>query len=349
MHLRITAEEILNSDQVLSRDIDPWSRPIAGLKLITPEGNHTKSFTPMEILPDAVRPIIIFDLDDTVWEHIRHVVSAVSDATNIPITWEEFKQFGHTRKIPVWNDSPGAMAIHDQIQRGEHPDFFPFVNRAWPKAVETLEAVRLMGHDFSFLTARSPKLFDATLRVMKWNAIVHDHEQDPVDARSDEIPRKGILYCAYSELSDVHRYKFDVVKQWVSNVQGAGRNGPIVIIDDLLRPFQTLVESGEVVGISLAGPLNQHMPPYPNERRVASWQEIGEILMDIHRKALAADPSPFRLFDCRPMMEDTVLVVSKAEAGNGEFTLENIRHGGFVSAKRWHNEQSVVLRELGIT
>ena len=303
----------------------------------------------MEILPDHVRPVIIFDLDETVWEHVRHVVTAVSEATGIAVSWDEFLNYGHTRKIPVWKDNHGAMEIHDQIQRGEHPDFFPFVNRAWPKAIETIEAVYFMGHDFSFLTARSPKLFNATLRVMEWNNIPHDHQHALIDAKFHDRPSNGVLYCAHSVLSEVNQYKYEVVKQWLENLRNNGRKGPVVVIDDLLKPYQPLVECGDVVGISLAGPLNQNMPPYTRERRVSSWGEIGDLLMEIHRKAVAADPSPFRLFDCRPVIEDTLLVVSKAEAGNGEFTLEDIRHWGLVSAKRWHNDQPAVLKELGIT
>ena len=349
LHLRTTAEHILTTDQVILRYIDPRSRPIAGLKVITHEGGSTQEYTPMEILPDQVRPVIIFDLDETVWEHVRHVVTAVSEATGIHVSWDEFLKHGHTRKIPAWKDSAKAMEIHDEIQQGEHPDFFPFVNRAWPKAIETIEAVYFMGHDFSFLTARSPKLFNTTLRVMEWNDIPHDHQHAIVDAKSHGIPVHGLLYCAHSSLSEVNQYKYEVVKQWLGNLRNNGRKGPVVVIDDLLKPYQPLVESGDVVGISLNGPLNQNMLPYPRERRVCSWEEIGDLLKEIHRQAVALDPSPFRLFDCRPHMTNTFLVVAKAEAGVGEFSLERVGHWGFVSVDRWREDQSGVLRELGIT
>ncbi|MBI5620647.1 hypothetical protein HY949_02640 [Candidatus Gottesmanbacteria bacterium] len=343
------AEEILSTDQVLLRDVDPWTRPIAGLRLIAHEGESAYAFTPREILSDQVRPIIIFDLDDTVWEHVRHVVTAVSEATGIHVSWEEFLHYGHTRKIPAWKDSPNAMEKHDQIQQGEHMDYFPFVNRAWPQAHDTIEAVYFMGHDFSFLTARSPKLFRATLRVLEWNDIPHDHQHALIDAKFHDYPQSGVLYCAHSALADVNQYKYEVVKQWLGNLWNNGRKGSVVVIDDLLKSYQPLVESGDVVGISLAGPLNQNMPPYTRELRVSSWEEIGDLLMEIHRQAVAKDPSLFRLFDCRPMMEDTLLVASKNETSNGEFALEDICHWAFVSVKRWQENQSEVLKEIGIT
>lgn len=349
LHLRTTAEEILNAGHVLLHFVEPSARPIAGLRTFTHETNGPCGITPIEILPEEFRPTIIFDLDDTVWPHVRHVVTAVSEATRIPVPWEEFLQYGHTRKIPAWRDNPEVMEIHDQIQRGEHPKFFPFVNRAWSRAIETIEAVHFMGHDFSYLTARSPQLFNTTLRVMEWNNIPHDHQRDLVDAKTHEVPENGMLYCAHSELSDVNRYKFTVVKGWRDNLRDQGRSGPVVVIDDLMKPYQPLVESGEVVGISLAGPLNQNMVPCTNEHRVSSWDTIADILMGIHRQAVAADPAPFRLFDCRPDLPDTFLVAAKKETGNGEFLLTSVNHWGLVSVGKWQDNQPGVLEELGIT
>lgn len=349
LHLRTTAEGILNADHVLLHFVEPSARPIAGLREFTHEVNGPCGITPIEILPEELRPTVIFDLDDTVWEHVRHVVTAVSEATGIHVPWNVFLQYGHTRKIPAWRDNAEAMAIHDQIQRGEHPDFFPFVNRAWSRAIETIEAVRFMGHDFSFLTARSPMLFKTTLRVMEWNNIPHDHQRDLVDAKTHDSPQYGVLYCAHSELSDVNQYKLEVVKRWRDNLRDQGRSGPVVVIDDLMKPYQPLVESGDVVGISLAGPLNQKMVPCTNERRVSSWDEIGNMLMDIHRQAVAADPTPFRLFDCCMDLPGTFLVAAKKETGNGEFSLTSVDHWGLVPVEKWQGDPSEVLQELGIT
>lgn len=347
-HLRTTAEQILNGCEVLLHYVDPRRRPVAGLRAFVHEDNPS-SVSPMEILPDQVRPAIIFDLDDTMWEHVRHVVTAVSEATGIPVTWEEFLKYGHTRKIPVWRDNPEAMAIHDQIQQGAHPNFFPFVNRAWPRAIETVEAVDRMGHDFCYLTARSPQLFGATLRAMEWNSIPHDHQRNLVDAKTHEVPENGMLYCAHTGLSDVNQYKLDVVNGWRNNLRRKGRNGLVVVVDDLLKPYQPLVESGDVVGIALSGPLNQNMAPCINERRVSSWDQIGEILMDIHSQAVAADSAPFRLFDCRMDLPGTFLVAAKKETGNGEFLLTSVNHWGLVPVEKWQGDPSGVLQELGIT
>lgn len=342
MHRREEAEAILRSAEVLEWSVDPYNRPIAGLCLVTHEAFSNISFTPTEVLPDAVRLTAILDLDETVWPHIAGIVDAVAEATGVPATMEDLINAGYTRKIPQWTGNAGVMAIHDQIQRGEHADFFPFVNQAWPEAVKTLEAIRFMGHGYSFLTARTPQLFAPTLRVLAWNGIAHDNRNGLIDAKAHPIPENGRLYCAMAPPEVVGVYKGEVIAQWVRNLRSAGIGGPIVMIDDLLYPFAGMMESGELVGISLAGPLNKNRPPFTGEHRVNSWDEIAWILMRLHREAVEKDPTPYRLFDCAPDFPDKLLVVSKAEAGAGEFRLENINTWRVVTKDEWRQDKERV-------
>lgn len=348
-HLRSFAEGVLNSTYVRERVRNPYDMPIAGLRAFAHETIAGQDFTPREILPEAVTPTLIFDLDDTVWRHVPHVVKAVSEATGIHVTMEEFDKWGHTRKIPAWKDNPQAMEIHDQIQRGEHPDYFPFVNPAMEHAVETIEAVQLMGHEYSFLTARSPHLFKQTLRALQWNDIPHNHNNyELVDARLHALPQKGLLYCANTGLTHVNEYKVEVVRAWHQAMQSSGRNGRLIVIDDLLAPFVPLLEEGIIAGISMKGPLNNRLPVFANECRVDSWTQISEILMRVHEEALARDPSPYRLFDVGQVLPNTLLVVDKTESGMSTFSMGDVVHAGLVKTEEWSEDRRHVLERLGI-
>lgn len=349
LHLRSIAESILSSGEIIPRFFDPRILQIAGLRVVTPQTDTQEPLTPREILPEEYRPVVIYDLDDSVWPHVVHVVRAVSEASGIPITMEEFRRYGHTRKVPQWANNPGIIKIQDDIQFDKHPVYFPFVNQAWPEAVATIQANDFMGHNFCFLTARQPQLFETTLKVMRWNGIPHNHQSTNVDAlTAHPVPQDRQLYCA-QKLDDVNGYKLAVVQHWLTQLRALGWKGTMVIVDDLLKPFQSLVESGEVLGISLHGDLNANFPPYVGEIRESSWKGIAQRLMEIHRKAVAEDPNPYRVFTLDSTLPNSLLVVDKREAGAGEFTLDRISNHAFIPLEYWQNDRQQELRRLGFT
>lgn len=349
LHLRTTAESILNSGAIVPRFYDPYSLPIAGLRVITHETGTQELFTPREVIPEEYRPIVIFDLDDSVWPHVVHVVRAISEASGLPIAMEEFRHYGHTRKVPLWANDTAIPKIQDEIQFGKHPIYFPFVNPAWPEAVATIQANDRMGHTFCYLTARQPELFETTVKVMRWNGMPHNHQSTNTDALTMcPVPQDKELYCVHG-LNDVNGYKLAVVKQWLSQLRTIGWKGTMVVVDDLLKPFQSLVESREILGISLHGDLNANFPPYDGEIREGSWNGISQRLMEVHKQAVAADPNPYRAFTLDSMVPGTLLVVDKREAGVGEFILDTISNYAFVPAENWQNDAQKELSRLGFT
>lgn len=349
LHLRSVADSILKSGELISRHFDPRTLPITGLRIVTPQVNTQEPFTPKEVLSEEYRPVIIYDLDDSIWPHVVHVVRAIGEASGLPITMEEFRLYGHTRKVPQWADNPEITKIQDDIQFDKHPIYFPFVNRAWTEAVATIQANELMGHNFSFLTARQPALFETTLKVMRWNGIPHNNQSVNIDAlTAHPTPQDKQLYCAQS-LNDVNGYKLAVVKQWLTQLRSSGWKGTMIVIDDLLKPFQSLVESQQVLGISLHGDLNANFPPYNGEDREVSWEGISQKLMEVHRQAVADDPNPYRVFVLNSVLPDSLLVVDKRETGVGEFNLDRISNQVFISLQDWQNNRQQALKRLGFT
>lgn len=206
-----------------------------------------------------------------------------------------------------------------------------------------------MGHDFCYLTARQAKLFEVTLRVMDWNGIPHNGQSTNVDAMTTHpVPKHKELYCAQS-LADVNGYKLTVVKQWLSRLRDQGWKGTMVIVDDLLKPFKPLVQSRQVLGISLHGDLNANFPPYEGEDRESSWEGISQRLMEIHRQAVSADPSPYRVFALDPSSSSALLVVNKGEAGVGEFTLDKVPNYTFIPSGQGRDDSQPKQERLGFT
>lgn len=324
IHLRSVAEWLLET----SEDppfIDLQSLPVAGLRSFEDPQTHETVY-PTEILSESVRPVLVIDLDDTVWPHIPHLVEAVSDASGVRVTMEEFRRFGHTRQIPKWAERPEVMEVHDQIQRGEHPEFFPFVNIAYPEARSTIMAAERMGHEYCYLTARHPSLFDVTMRLLEKNRVPHNHNTGSVDGLTHPVPCRGQLYCANGVSDGIDSFKREAVGMWLKSLRENGWEGQMVVVDDLLKPFQDLVESGQVVGIALSGPLNEHKEPYVHEHRVPSWYSIGNLLGKVHSLAVSLDPSSVRRFDCG---EGHMLEVDKSVVGTGAFTLDTIPPGAY--------------------
>ncbi len=235
-----------------------------------------------------------------------------------------------------------------EIQLGRHPIYFPCVKRAYPSAVETIEATYRMGHKFCFLTARQPQLFETTLQVMRWNGILHNHQSTNIDGLMHPVLQDRELYCA-QDLNNVNGYKLAVVKQWLSQLKAKGWKGTMVVVDDLLKPFRELVESKEVLGISLDGDVNASMPPYEGEIRENSWEGIGQRFMEVHQQAVATNPQPYRLFNCGNALFGTLLVVNKEESGVGEFTLDRISKYVFTTIEQWEENPDEVLTRIDIT
>ena len=205
-----------------------------------------------------------------------------------------------------------------------------------------------MGHQYCFLTARGKQLYEPTVRVLGWNDISVNDGSVCVNATEQPIPEQGQLYCAYFGSTEVNEYKLGTVNNWLKNLHERGWKGKMVIIDDLLKPFRSLVESGSVMGISLEGDLNINSIPYDGEIRERSWEEIAKKLMEIHEEAVAQDPNPYRVFDCRPAL-DRLLIVNKGQSGPGKFTLDGVSKHRFVSIADWSEHKEEVLESIGIT
>lgn len=344
LHLRATTQKILESEGKLSYLDDPPSLPIAGLRTFEHQG---LTITPQEILSSDYRPLLVLDLDESIWPHVEFVIKSVSEASGVPASMEDLKKSGYSTKIPQWKDNSRVMATHDQIVGGNHPIYFPYVNKAFPEAVKVIKANAQMGHQYCYLTGRPAGLFTTTLRTLEWNDLPHDHRALPVDARTHSLPLPGYLYCSQVGLSKINDYKKEVTTQWINNLKKSDWKGKLIIIDDLLKPFRQLIESDEIIGISLQGYHNLNMLPYQGEIRFTSWVDIGQSLMEIHQQAIKSDPIPWRIFDCSPILSKKLLIVSKKEAGSGQFPLDEI-NSVLVSRQQWQQNQKAVLSQLNI-
>ncbi|MCX6791422.1 MAG: hypothetical protein NT149_00065 [Candidatus Gottesmanbacteria bacterium] len=324
LHLRVNADAILASNEVLSRLIDPRSLPIAGLRSAVYEAAEKKSeFFPEEILNPEYQPVIIVDLDDTSWPHVHYLLRAVSHVTGIEATENDVKKYGHTRNIPQWQTDEIAR-MQDAIQANRHPDVNPFVNRADQHAVETLHAVHRMGHLYTYLTGRMSEMYDITKRVIQWNGMPHDGDMKKVDARKHIVPKRGYLYCSPCNPKEVDAYKHDVVTTWLKNLRAAGWKGQMVIIDDTPKAFEEEICRGDVMAIALEGLLNYRHIPFTNEMRVNSWHEISAFLSHIHGQAVQSDPNKDRVFSCGPTLPGMYMSVRKDVSGPGYFRFTSL-------------------------
>jgi hypothetical protein len=298
-------------------------------------------------LPEAHRPEVIFDLDDTAWSHVPTLVAALSDALGEDL-FPAFYIYRHTRNIPQVQQH---MDLHDEIQRGNHPTYFPFVNYAHEFAPSTIQAVQHMGHQYTFLTARMPHLYDVTVRALQWNGIHPAEAPVAADAITHEIPRQGLVYCAHVEPSQASAYKAAVVNQWLDNMRSREWKGELVIVDDMIHPFAELLASGKATGLALVGPLNESTAPVAGERRMRSWYDIAQELKQVQERALASADLPVRLFDCGPEEPDALLVVAKEEAGLGEFRLDELPSSSYllVTKGEWANNAKGIMKQVGVT
>ena len=86
LHLRSVAERLLE-DTEYPPYVDMQSLPVAGLGQFEETETHEMVY-PTEILPQNVAPVLVIDLDETVWPHVPHLVEAVSEASGVPVTME---------------------------------------------------------------------------------------------------------------------------------------------------------------------------------------------------------------------------------------------------------------------
>lgn len=316
-HLRSTAVQILQSSKNRDIYLDPLSLPIAGCRSVSCGSAYPSlEDVPQEVLPFSHTPIILLDLDETVWPHAPYLVKAVGEASGKPITMDRFRQYGHTRKIPEWNDE-STMAIHDKILYGDHEIYYPFINPAYISAIQTITALERMGHLFAYVTSRPKELFESTKRAIQWNNLPLRTDVHTEDLLLDSIPITGSLYCTQNlpslpGISD----KSKIATHWLKNLRQQGWKGTMIIIDDLLASYGDVLQQKNVLGVALAGVSNEHLSTQPHEIRLDSWQQIGDLLMDVHKEVVMRNGSPTREFT----LHDQRLSVSKQKAGCGAFS-----------------------------
>lgn len=316
-HLRSTADQILQSNKNRDIYLDPLSLPIAGCRSVS-HGSAYPSLdeVPRELLPFSHTPIILIDLDETVWPHAQYLVKAVGEASGKPITMERFRQYGHTRKIPEWNDEE-TMAIHDKILHGSHEVYYPFINPAYIPAIQAITAVERMGHTFAYVTSRPTELFNSTKRAIQWNNLPLGTDVHTEDLLFDPMPVSGSLYCTQN-LPDLPGIsdKSTIANRWLRNLRQGGWKGRMIIIDDLLSSYGDVLKQENVLGVALSGVSNEHISTQPHEIRLDSWQQIGDLLMDVHKEAVMRNGLPIREFE----LQGQRLSVSKQETGCGAFS-----------------------------
>ena len=265
LHLRSVAESLLKQP----------------FPLLTPDSTlaetWAKTLTPFS---QDQQPIIILDLDDSLWPHVKHLVKAISSASNTPITMDHFRSIGHTRKIPEWQ-TPEISNIHDAILSNRHPKYLPYVNFAYQNALNTIAALKQLNCHLAYLTSRPLETYDLTLKTLKLNSLPHIQPQSLPDALSDPTPQPDHLYCTPFHLPSGTQYKRAAVDRWLINLYQTGSKKLMVIIDDLLKPFRDIIDKQTIYGISLANDLNHHTQPYDHEIRCNNWIEINQYLYDI--------------------------------------------------------------------
>jgi hypothetical protein len=322
LFLRENSDRILKSDEVLNRGINPEKLPIAGLRSFTfRENEQYITVYPKEILHEDYRPVIIVDLDETCWPHAVDYLKTISYASGVPATEKDLLDYGFSTNIPQLK-VPEVMAIHYQIQKNEHPLVNPFVNKAHQGAVETMHALYKMGATCSYFTSRLFHLHPVTRRTLEWNGLPYNADMEVVDPLTHREPLHGYLYC--TPPNSVSEYKKVVLNQWRKNLKEDGWKGSMILIDDTPKDFKVEIESGEIISISLKGPLNVKKYPYINEFRVDSWDEIATILGAYHQEAVEKSPGSFRIFDLGQEAHGARLYVRKDAAGTGYFKIENL-------------------------
>lgn len=344
IYTRDQADMILQSHDVMKIGLDPTLFPIAGLRTISLKGSQTD--IPLELLSRKYQPIVISDLDEMVWKHIEAVVQAMGNKTGKPITMEYFRHYGNTRRIPEWN-TPEGMNAQDEIIGGSDDRYFPYVNKAFPEAVASLISQQKMGHGLAYLTGRPAFVIPATLRVLEWNGLPVDTRQKTyVDAFTHIKPKDGFVYGADAMpmlVGRTYEHKQEVVKHWLHHLRQDGWEGTMVVLDDLPKSYGSLLKSGEITVISLTGDVNASREPLAGETRVGTWEAISDILMGIHRKAVASDSSPYRLFECG----NRVLKVEKDSVGPGYFKLNDIPRHAYTWIESGHDSVQQAFENIG--
>lgn len=329
LHLRVNADRVLVSRDVRPILITAETLPVAGLRMVESDGNQSYVHgVPQEVLHPKFQPVVIVDLDDTCWPHAIDLVKAISYVSGVPATEGDLFTYNHSRQIPQWM-TPEINALQDIIQQGNHPEVYPFVNKAHVEAVRTLHAIDRMGHRYAYLTARLPFLFETTRRVLEWNKLPFDSAMILTDARTIAEPQNGNLYCSFTDCSDVHAFKNAAVHSWFDALRSAGWEGPMIIIDDTPKAFKDEIIRGDVISIVLDGPLNANIQPLANEHRVTSWSEIAALIGHYHQQAVLLDPSPVRRFSLKGLDKSPVLEVDKSASGTGAFSLAHIPHNAY--------------------
>lgn len=323
IYLREYADRIVNSGDVIERGINPENLPISGLrKFIFRENGQDITVYPKEILHEDYRPVIIVDLDETIWPHAKGYVTTMSFTSGVRATTQDLIENGFSTNIPALKE-PWVMEIHNQIQRNEHPLVNPFVNVAYQRAVEIMHALNKMGETYSYFTSRSLQhLYKMTKRGLEWNGLPLDKDAKAVDPQTHREPKNGYLYCTPKD--SVCGYKKVVLKEWLKNMREEGWKGRLILIDDTPNGLKEEIEKNEIVSISLKGLLNVKSDPYTNENRVGSWNEISTILDAYHDEAVEKSPGALRAFDLGPEAHGARLYVRKDVAGTGHFKIEDL-------------------------
>jgi hypothetical protein len=323
LFLREYADRIVNSSEVLDRSINPEDLPIPGLRKFTfRENGQDITVYPREILHEDYCPVVIVDLDETIWPHAKAYVTTMSFASGVHATTQDLIEHGFSTNIPELKE-PWVTVIHNQIQRNEHPLVNPFINVAYQPAVEIMHTLHKMGITYSYFTSRSLQhLYGVTHRGLEWNGLPLDKDAKAVNPQTHREPKNGYLYC--SPAGSVCEYKKAVLKEWIKNKREAKWKGRMILIDDTPKGLKTEIEAGEITSISLKGLLNVKLDPQTNEYRVGSWDEIGEILVAYHQEAVEKSPGALRVFDLGPEAHGARLYIRKDAAGTGYFKIEDI-------------------------
>jgi len=227
-------------------------------------------------------PLFIFDLDDTIWHHVRHFIRAVGEATGKPVSLEYYRKFGNSREVPEWKNDSKAMAIHDKIVQCKHPRYLPFVGQAHDGAVEVIDALADRKFPFVYLTSRPEELYQVTQDTLRWNKLpVNNNQHAPGDPSSDLFLQSGSVFYGKGIPMNGIPYKKNVVDSWEARMQKEGWRGQIVVVDDLLGSFRECLQAEKIIGIALEGDVNAARAKLPGEKRVPSWETIGHMFDSI--------------------------------------------------------------------
>lgn len=308
--------QIFNKKRGVKLDADQL--PIAGLKKLSVNKNV---YSPIEIINEKYKPLVVIDLDETIWPHIETFLKAVSLASGVPANIDDLIKFHLTVNIPQWKNKD-ILKIHDLIYSGNHNTYTPYVNEAYQEAIEAVWAIKHMGHHFCYLTGRPSTTYELTKKTLNWNKlpVVNKKMIDPI---THKIPEDNYLYCSHVSLQNTGTNKAKIVENWMNNLREQGWEGELVIIDDMLQPFYDLLDNEKVTGISIEGVLNKHQKKHKKELRVSNWLEISDFFYKKHKEVLNADKDLYRYFDLR-RVNSRVLKIPKAVCGNEKFSFEDL-------------------------